>query len=82
VVGAQIVSIPAKLADASAERALRAILLWLGVVLGCVLVAANVIGLLFFARSHRNEVHAHMTIDLKERNAPTGPPCVRTREER
>ena len=82
VVGAQIVSIPAKLADASAERALRAILLWLGGILGLVLVAANVIGLLFLARSHPNKLQGHMTIDLKERNAPTGPPCVRLREER
>jgi hypothetical protein len=82
VVGAQIVSIPAKLADASAERALRAILLWLGGILGFVLVAANVIGLLFFARSHPNELQGHMTIDLKGRNAPTGPQCVRPREER
>jgi protein-histidine pros-kinase len=51
VIGAQIVSIPAKLAHASAERALRAILLWLGGILGFVLVAANIIGLLFFGRS-------------------------------
>jgi protein-histidine pros-kinase len=46
VIGAQIVSIPARLADASAERALRAILLWLGGLLGFVLVAANIIGFL------------------------------------
>ncbi|HEY1477218.1 MAG TPA: DUF3365 domain-containing protein, partial [Chthoniobacterales bacterium] len=51
VIGAQIVSVPAKLADASAERALRAILLWLGGILGFVLVAANIIVLLFFGRS-------------------------------
>jgi hypothetical protein len=51
VIGAQIVSIPAKLVDASAERALRAILLCLGGILGLVLVAANIIGLLFFGRS-------------------------------
>ena len=49
VIGAQIVSIPAKVADASAERALRAILLWLGGILGFVLVAANIIGVLFSA---------------------------------
>ena len=51
VIGAQIVSIPAKLADPSAERALRTVLLWLGGILGFVLVAANIIGLLFFGRS-------------------------------
>jgi protein-histidine pros-kinase len=51
VIGAQILSIPAKLADASAETALRAILLWLGGILGFVLVAANIIGLLSFGRS-------------------------------
>ncbi|MBV8812855.1 MAG: DUF3365 domain-containing protein [Verrucomicrobia bacterium] len=51
VIGAQIVSVPANLADASAEKALRAILVWLGAILGFVLIAANVIGLLFFARS-------------------------------
>jgi hypothetical protein len=42
------VSIPAKVVDASAEKALRAILLWLGGILGSVLIAANIIGLLFF----------------------------------
>jgi protein-histidine pros-kinase len=51
VIGAQMVSVPAKLADASAERALRAILLWLGGIFGFVLVAANIIVLLFFGRS-------------------------------
>jgi hypothetical protein len=51
VIGAQIVSVPAKLADASAERALRAILLWLGGILGFVLVAANIMVLLFFGWS-------------------------------
>src|SRR6516162_2338379 len=51
VIGAQIVSIPAKLADVSAERALRGILLWLGGILGFVLVAANIIGRLFFGQS-------------------------------
>jgi hypothetical protein len=51
VIGAQIVSVPAKLGDASAERALRTILLWLGGILGFVLVAANIIVLLFFGRS-------------------------------
>jgi hypothetical protein len=51
VIGTQIVSIPAKLAEASAERALKAILLWLGGILGFVLIAANIIGLLFFGRS-------------------------------
>jgi hypothetical protein len=51
VIGAQIVSVPAKLADASAESALRAILLWLGGILGIVLVATNIIALLFFGRS-------------------------------
>jgi hypothetical protein len=50
VIGAQIVSVPAELADASAERALRAILLWLGGILGFVLVAANIIALSFFGR--------------------------------
>jgi hypothetical protein len=50
VIGAQIVSVPAKLADASAERALRAILLWLGGILGFVVVAANIIVLSFFGR--------------------------------
>jgi hypothetical protein len=51
VIGAQIVSVPANLADASAEKTLRAILVWLGAILGFVLIAANVIGLLFFGRS-------------------------------
>ncbi|HEV3209248.1 MAG TPA: DUF3365 domain-containing protein [Chthoniobacterales bacterium] len=51
VVGAQIVSVPAKLADASADRALRTILLWWGGILGFVLVAANIIVLLFAGRS-------------------------------
>jgi hypothetical protein len=48
VIGAQIVCVPAKLADSSADRALRTILLWLGGILGFVLVAANIIVLLFF----------------------------------
>ena len=52
VVGAQIVSVPAKQADASADRALRTILLWLGGILGLVLVAANIIVLLFSGRSN------------------------------
>ena len=51
VIGAQIVSVPAKLADASADRALRTILLWFGGILGFVLVAANIIVLLIFGRS-------------------------------
>ncbi len=51
VIGAQIVSVPAKLGDASAEWALRGILLWLGGILGIVLIAANIIVLLFFGRS-------------------------------
>jgi len=51
VIGAQIVSVPAKLADAAAERALRAILLWFGGILGFVFVAANIIGLLLFGQS-------------------------------
>src|SRR6516225_2429797 len=42
VIGAQIVSVPAKLADAADERALRAILLWFGGILGFVFVAANI----------------------------------------
>jgi hypothetical protein len=69
VVGAQIVSIPAKLADASAERALRTILLWLGGILGFVLVAANIIRLLFFGRSHPNELQGHMTEARERRKA-------------
>jgi hypothetical protein len=40
-----------KLGDASAERALRAILQWLGGIFGFVLVAANIIVLLFFGRA-------------------------------
>jgi hypothetical protein len=51
VVGAQIVSVSAKLAGPSGDRALKNILLWLGGILGFVFVAANVIGLLFFGRS-------------------------------
>jgi Protein of unknown function (DUF3365) len=51
VVGAQIVSVPAKLADTAADKALRTILLWLGSILGVVLVAANIIVLLVFGRS-------------------------------
>ena len=50
VVGAQIVSVPAKLADASAESALRAILLWLGGILALVFVATNILVLLFAGR--------------------------------
>ena len=50
VVGAQIVSVPAKLADTSTNKALRTILLWLGGVLSLVLVAANIIVLLVFGR--------------------------------
>ena len=51
VIGAQIVSVPAKLADASADKAFRTILLWLGGIFGLVLVAANIIVLLCFSRS-------------------------------
>jgi Protein of unknown function (DUF3365) len=43
VIGAQIVSVPAKLADVSADKALKTILLWLGGMLGFVLIAANII---------------------------------------
>jgi hypothetical protein len=50
VIGAQIVSVPAKLADASAESALRAILLWLGGFLALVFVATNILVLLFAGR--------------------------------
>ena len=64
VIGAQIVSIPAKLADASAERALKAILLWLGGILGFVLIAANIIGLLFFGRSS-SRCHGTSTTNKK-----------------
>jgi hypothetical protein len=51
VIGAQIVSVPAKLADASADKALRTILLWLAGVLGLVFVAANILVLLCCGRS-------------------------------
>jgi hypothetical protein len=50
VVGAQIVSVPAKLADISAENAFRIILLWLGGIFALVFVAANVLVLLFAGR--------------------------------
>jgi hypothetical protein len=46
VIGAQIISVPANLGDASADRALKTILLWLAGILGLVLVAANVLVLL------------------------------------
>jgi protein-histidine pros-kinase len=46
VVGAQIVSIPAKLTDVSAENAFRIILLWLGGI-SLVFVATNILVLLF-----------------------------------
>ena len=51
VIGAQIVSVPAKLADASADKAVKTILLWLGGLLGFVLVAANIIVPLLSGRS-------------------------------
>jgi hypothetical protein len=51
VIGAQIVSVPAKLADISAENAFRIILLWLGGIFGLVFVAANILVLLFAGRS-------------------------------
>jgi protein-histidine pros-kinase len=51
VVGAQIVSVPEKLADASADQALKNILFWLGGILVLVLVAANIIVLLLSGRS-------------------------------
>jgi len=51
VIGAQIVSVPAKLADASADKAIKTILLCLGGMLGFVLVAANIIVLLCSGRS-------------------------------
>jgi Protein of unknown function (DUF3365) len=51
VIGAQIVSVPAKLADASADKALKTILLWLGGIFGFVLVAANIIVPLCSGRS-------------------------------
>jgi len=58
--------IPAKLADASAERALRAIPLWLGGILGFVLVAANIIGLFFFGRSSSRDSRAqHGALDVR-----------------
>jgi hypothetical protein len=50
VIGAQIVSVPAKLADISAENAFRIILLWLGGIFALVFVAANVLVLLFAGR--------------------------------
>jgi hypothetical protein len=46
VVGAQIVSLPVKLAQTFTDKALRTILLWLGGILVLVLVAANIIVLL------------------------------------
>jgi len=55
VVGAQIVSVPAKLADASAENAFRIILLWLGGIFVLVFVVANVLVLLFAGRSARSK---------------------------
>ena len=43
VIGAQIVSVPARLADAAADKAFTTILLWLVGILGLILVAANII---------------------------------------
>src|SRR5262249_40628507 len=43
VVGAQIVSVPASLARAAADKAFRTILLWLGGIFGLLLLAANII---------------------------------------
>lgn len=54
VIGAQIVSVPAKLADISAENAFRNILLWLGGIFALVFVVANVLVLLFAGRSRSN----------------------------
>jgi hypothetical protein len=51
VVGAQIVSVPEKLADESVDQALKTILFWLGSILALVLVAANIIVLLLCGRS-------------------------------
>jgi hypothetical protein len=51
VVGAQIVSVPEKLADASTDTALRTILLWLGGIFGLVFVSVNIIVLLLSGRS-------------------------------
>ena len=50
VVGAQIVSVPVKRADASTDLALRTILLWLGGILIFIFAAANVLVLLFSTR--------------------------------
>jgi Protein of unknown function (DUF3365) len=50
VIGAQVVSVPAKLADVSAENAFRIILLWLGGIFALVFVAANLLVLLFAGR--------------------------------
>ena len=47
VVGAQILSVPLKRADASTDLALRTILLWLGGILIFIFAAANVLVLLF-----------------------------------
>jgi flagellar biogenesis protein FliO len=43
VIGAQIVSVPARVAAASADNAFRTILLWLGGILGLILVATNIL---------------------------------------
>ena len=50
VVGAQILSVPLKRADASTDLALRTILLWLGGILIFIFAAANVLVLLFSTR--------------------------------
>ena len=62
VIGAQIVSVPAKLADASADKAIKTILLCLGGMLGFVLVAANIIVLLCSGRPVLADM-AHSTIE-------------------
>jgi len=66
------VSIPAKVADASAEKALRAILLWLGGILGFVLIAANIIELLFFGGPALADLaHKAFSVALRiQKNAP------------
>lgn len=51
VIGAQIVSVPAKLADISAENAFRNILVWLGGIFGLVFVAVNILVLVVVPRS-------------------------------
>ena len=50
VIGAQIVSVPAKKPDEFADKALKAILIWLAGIFGAVFLAANIAVFLFSCR--------------------------------